>query len=121
MSDWMTAAILVCIAISAARITIALNKIQRDEMTINEWKNDFKSYINTIMLPRDDYNGIMDYIDECPAKDSQDEPVMMVDIADSVDGIEVGICPACGKSLVNDLKKPTKYCKYCGKSVKWNE
>lgn len=33
-------------------------------MTINEWKQDFKSFINELQMPRDDYNGIMAYIDE---------------------------------------------------------
>ena len=33
-------------------------------MTINEWKEDFKSFINELQMPRDDYNGIMAYIDE---------------------------------------------------------
>lgn len=33
-------------------------------MTINEWKEDFKSFIDELQMPRDDYNGIMSYIDE---------------------------------------------------------
>ena len=33
---------------------------------IDEWKNDFKRYVNALNIPRDDYNGIMEYIDELP-------------------------------------------------------
>ncbi len=33
-------------------------------MTINEWREDFKSYINELDIPKDDYNGIMEYIDD---------------------------------------------------------
>ena len=33
---------------------------------IIEWKKDFKEYINSLSIPRDDYNGIMEYIDEFP-------------------------------------------------------
>lgn len=33
-------------------------------MTIEEWAKDFKSYVNALDIPRDDYNGIMEYIDE---------------------------------------------------------
>lgn len=34
---------------------------------IIEWKKDFKEYINSLSIPRDDYNGIMEYIDEFPS------------------------------------------------------
>lgn len=34
--------------------------------SIDEWKKDFKEYVNCLSLPRDDYNGIMEYIDEVP-------------------------------------------------------
>ncbi len=35
-------------------------------MTISEWKEDFKSFINELNIPRDDYKGIIAYIDEVP-------------------------------------------------------
>ena len=33
-------------------------------MTIEEWAKDFKSYVNELQMPRDDYKGIMEYIDD---------------------------------------------------------
>ena len=39
-------------------------------MTANEWKEDFKSFVDELQMPRDDYKGIMAYIDECPVKDT---------------------------------------------------
>ena len=33
-------------------------------MTIEEWANDFKSFVNELKMPRDDYKGIMEYIDD---------------------------------------------------------
>ena len=33
-------------------------------MTIEEWAKDFKSYVNALDMPRDDYNGIIEYIDD---------------------------------------------------------
>ena len=33
---------------------------------LEEWKNDFKGYINELSIPMDDYKGIMEYIDEVP-------------------------------------------------------
>lgn len=33
-------------------------------MTIEEWAKDFKSYVNALQMPRDDYKGIMSYIDD---------------------------------------------------------
>ena len=37
------------------------------QAAIKEWKNDFKGYVNALDIPRDDYNGIMEYIDELPS------------------------------------------------------
>ena len=34
---------------------------------LSEWKADFKEYINTLNMPKDDYDGIMEYIDEVPS------------------------------------------------------
>ena len=33
-------------------------------MTLNKWEKDFKSFISSLQMPRDDYRGIMEYIDE---------------------------------------------------------
>ena len=33
-------------------------------MTIEEWAKDFKSYVNGLTIFRDDYDGIMEYIDD---------------------------------------------------------
>ena len=33
-------------------------------MTIEEWAKDFKSYVNALDMPIDDYKGIMEYIDD---------------------------------------------------------
>ena len=39
---------------------------------IEAWKNDFKGYINALDMPKDDYNGIMEYIDEVPSTQPED-------------------------------------------------
>ena len=33
-------------------------------MTIEEWAKDFKSFVNELQMPRDDYKGIMGYVDD---------------------------------------------------------
>ena len=42
-------------------------------MNISEWKKDFVDYLNLLNIPRDDYKGIISYIDEIPTVDA--EPV----------------------------------------------
>ena len=44
-------------------------------MTIEEWAKDFKSYVNEAQLFRDDYEGIMEFIDDGFAllKEQQEE------------------------------------------------
>lgn len=55
------------------------------------------------------------------ALEKRNEPMLMAYIGDTADGIEVGICPVCNKTLANDLRRPTKYCKFCGQAVRWND
>ena len=45
------------------------------EDKITEWKKDFKEYVNALSMPRDDYKGIMEYIDELPATSEPCEDV----------------------------------------------
>ena len=44
-------------------------------MTINEWAEDFKSYVNELQMPKDDYKGIMSYIDDALELLKEQEPV----------------------------------------------
>ena len=37
------------------------------EQSISEWQKDFREYINMLNIPRDDYNGIMEYINDVPS------------------------------------------------------
>lgn len=41
------------------------------QAAIDKWKNDFKGYINALDIPKDDYKGIMEYIDELPSAQSE--------------------------------------------------
>lgn len=41
-----------------------LPPVQPESKELSEWKADFKGYINALILPKDDYDGIMEYIDE---------------------------------------------------------
>ena len=34
---------------------------------LEKWKNDFKEFISELSMPRDDYKGIMEYINEIPS------------------------------------------------------
>ncbi len=44
-------------------------------MTIEEWAEDFKSYVNELNLPNDDYKGIMEYIADGCALLKEQEPM----------------------------------------------
>ena len=83
--------------------------INREE-AIDEWKNDFKGYVNALNIPRDDYRGIMNYIDELPSA----EPVRhgkWIGYAGTI-GNE---CSVCAKWI--DVLQGTaemNYCPNCG-------
>lgn len=50
----------------------------------------------------------------------EQEAKLVLNIADSIAGMEIGDCPGCGRYLVNKISDPSKFCKYCGQAVKWN-
>lgn len=46
------------------QIMDALKEPEAMKMSIEEWAEDFKGFINELQMPRDDYKGIMAYIDD---------------------------------------------------------
>ena len=86
-------------------------------MTIEEWAKDFKSYINELNIPRDDYNGIMEYIDDA---------ITLLKEQGAVEPFHR--CIGKDFSLIDNTHYD--YCHYwriayrigkAGRSVKWNE
>lgn len=47
------------------------------------------------------------------------EQKKILGIADSIEGIEVGKCPRCKKTIMSKQSDPTWFCKFCGQAVKW--
>ena len=43
-----------------------VNLISKNQSLV-EWKEDFKGFVECLDMPRDDYKGIMAYIDEVPS------------------------------------------------------
>lgn len=39
-------------------------------MKLSEWKKDFKEFVSELNMPRDDYKGIIAYIDEVPTTEA---------------------------------------------------
>lgn len=68
-------------------------------MTIEEWAKDFKSYVAELQLFRDDYKGIIKYIDEGLALLK-----------------EQGGCENCAISIED--RQPVVRCRYCINCVK---
>lgn len=45
------------------------------------------------------------------------EPKMVTGVAEMYKDILVGNCPSCDQTIVSNVKKPTKYCRFCGQGV----
>lgn len=58
-------------------------------MTIEEWAKDFKSYVNALDMQRDDYNGIMEYIDDALVLLKEHEPKVLTinQLEDAIDTV----------------------------------
>lgn len=88
-------------------------------MTIKEWADDFKSYVNELQMLRDDYRGIMEYIDDGYALLQEQEPVNPIRIVND-NNFLYDLCGFCGKTLPVSIDYDrARYCPFCGKKVKW--
>ena len=58
------------------------------------------------------YDGALKLLKEQEAK-------LVLDIADSIEGIVVGKCPRCDRTIVSKQSDPTRFCKYCGQAVRF--
>ena len=83
-------------------------------MTVNEWAKDFRSFVNELQIPRDDYNGIMEYIDDVIALLKKQEAV---EPARQIEQTEWTVCGNCRKHIISKWT----FCPYCGRQVKWND
>ena len=108
-------------------MVVNMRKEDEVEMTINEWKEAFKSFVNELQMPRDDYNGIMYYIDEgaklLKRLDEQEVVTITKGEWEEYWGPE-NMCPVCLTRWMafdkhgNDI---TNYCPGCGRKVKQGE
>ena len=80
-------------------------------MTIEEWEKDFKSFINELQMPNDDYKEIVEYISDGVALLKEQEAV-----EPKVSSSEQR-CGNCNKVIEMD---GWKSCPWCGKRIDWN-
>jgi len=62
----------------------------------------------------------LDMFREVLALLKEQEPKQVVSIVEFAEGMKVGYCPSCTRSLINLSIDEAKYCKYCGQEVTWN-
>ena len=80
-------------------------------MTVKEWREDFESFINELDMPKDDYNGIMEYIYDGYAMLKEQEAV-----EPNVSSTEQR-CGNCNKVIeMNGWIA----CPWCGKPIAWS-
>ena len=62
--------------------------------SIAEWQKDFREYINMLNIPRDDYNGIMEYINDLPSVEPKRKKGKWIKRDDCWDGTyyECSVC-----------------------------
>ena len=83
-------------------------------MTVDEWAKDFRSFVNELQMPRDDYRGIMEYIDDALALlKAQEQEISRlkhhVD-CDAAEKLPTG-CVGYGRGFNDD--EPCETCKHC--------
>ena len=78
---------------------------------IETWKNDFKAFVESLHLSRDDYKTMMEYIDEIPAVQPETATVTIGRTRGDV--VMWYECDACGESI----NQKDCYCRNCGRKL----
>lgn len=109
--------------IEANTMAIEILRQQPSEERIVEWKKDFKEYVNLLTMPRDDYNGIMEYIDELPSVTPKQRVGKWVLEQDERDFIWWK-CSNCGHVIYSETERDRNdfhaYCGRCGAKMEVN-
>lgn len=74
-------------------------------MKIDTWKTDFKAFVNSLDMPSDDYNGVMEYIDEVPYGISLEWINKYLEWLDSLDNEFAQLAKVSIKTMVESWKK----------------
>jgi len=82
-----------------------------DREKVEEWARSFKAYVDELDIARDDYRGIMEYIDDALSLLREQEPV-----EPKISELRRKYCGACGWELVSVADR---YCRHCGREVNW--
>lgn len=85
------------------------------EKVIKEYENYVKRFVSLTESDEAEY----EMHEAVLALLKEQEPKAILDIADPIDGIEVGKCPRCDRTILNKQSDPTWFCKYCGQAVKF--
>ena len=85
-------------------------------MTIKECEKDFKEFIDELWMPRDDYKGIMEYIDEGVALLEEQHAVEPKEAKCETFG-STRKCSEC----IRYLFPAGRYCPHCGRPVRWDD
>lgn len=85
-----------------------MNDLISKSQSFIEWKEDFKDFVEGLDIPRDDYKGIMAYIDEVPSVEPRKKGEW-IDKSDDIDGAW-NYCSVCGEQAI-DLYD---FCPNCG-------
>lgn len=92
--------------------------IPNREEKVEEWARSFKAYVDELDIARDDYRGIMEYIDDALALLREQEAVKP--IGAHVWAHTFGRCGNCEAPLPALEGLRSKFCWMCGKPVKWD-
>ena len=88
--------------------------------SLTKWKEDFKDFVEGLDMPRDDYKGIMEYIDEVPSAEPRKKGKWIFIHPLQKNDLGAYMCSVCEYGDW-DIKPTDKYCKFCGADMREGE
>lgn len=84
------------------------------ERSIAKWQEDFRGYINMLNIPRDDYKGIMEYINDVPSAQAERKKGEWVD----TEFLKLKECSCCHSRWGMYDVENFDFCPNCGADMK---
>ena len=110
----------------ARKVAEDLPSAQLEPEAISKWKKEFREYVDSLDIARDDWKGIIEYIEELPSAQPERKTGRWIESNPQDSKVcRLMTCSECGKAYIVNINVPYedwteahKFCVECGTDMR---